>query len=543
MLVDTGEGTSLIYVAPRLEDIEGLKDRIARSESFARRLRVTTQSNLQSCLRARRSRELAGRAIGMVETVSPRFSARIIASAGQGVVLGLALALMPIALWMSTADTLLAFHLFCLVFFLGCTALRLCAAMSTKQAAVKPLKPVVARDLPHYTVLVALHDEAEVVSQLIKALSGLRWPRTKLEVKLVCEADDKATIAAIKRHSLPHGFEIVAVPVIGPRTKPKALNYALQMAKGEFVAIYDAEDRPHPDQLLEAWASFSEADSTLACVQAPLIISNMSENWIARLFALEYAALFRGLLPWLARNRFVIPLGGTSNHFRRSHLETVGGWDPYNVTEDADLGLRLARFGYRTDVITRGTLEDAPTRVDVWTRQRTRWLKGWMQTWLVHMREPTRFWKELGPVNFIANQLLMTGVLLSNLLHPLMLVTVLTLGILVFADGHPGRSDIMLLTLDCLAISTSYFAFHALGKTAMTERERRQGLFLIWIPYYWLLMSFAAWRALWQLYKAPFLWEKTPHRPSSPGNAPYQGWDENPEPPPGANGQVILAAK
>ncbi|MGH6762991.1 MAG: glycosyltransferase family 2 protein [Phyllobacterium sp.] len=543
VMVDNGEGAALVYIAPRLEDVEHLKAQTSRSDDLARRLRVTTPSNLQSSLRARQSKEMAGRAIGLVEAVSPRFSARMVASAGQGVALGMAFVLAPAALWIDAAGSLLAVHLFCLFFFYACIAIRLLAAMAAKRMALRPLKPVAARDLPQYTVLVALHHEAEVVPQLIAALSRLRWPRSKLEIKLVCEADDKATISAIGRCTLPHGFEVVAVPVVGPRTKPKALNYALLASKGDFVVIYDAEDRPHPDQLLEAWEVFSDADSTLACVQAPLIISNIDENWLARLFALEYAALFRGLLPWLAQNRFVIPLGGTSNHFRRSHLETVGGWDPFNVTEDADLGLRFARFGYRTDVITRGTLEDAPTRTDIWTRQRTRWLKGWMQTWLVHMREPARFWKELGPANFIANQLLMTGVLLSTLFHPLMLLSVLTLGILMLTDGYASTKDVFLLTMDGVAIATSYLAFHWLGKAAMTERERRQGPFLVWIPCYWFLMSFAAWRALWQLHKAPFLWEKTPHKPSRTGDALYQRWDEGSVSPPEANGRIILAAE
>jgi cellulose synthase/poly-beta-1,6-N-acetylglucosamine synthase-like glycosyltransferase len=235
-----------------------------------------------------------------------------------------------------------------------------------------------SHDFPVYSVLVALYKEVDVVPDLLVGLTQLRWPASKLEIKLVCEEDDPETIRAIKAHPLGSRVEVIVVPDTLPRTKPKALSYALPLTSGEFVVLYDAEDRPHPMQLLEAWHRFRDAGPDLACLQAPLQISNRGAGVIANMFGVEYAALFRRLLPWLAENRLMFPLGGTSNHFRRSALDEVGGWDPYNVTEDADLGLRLARFGYRADTISCPTLEDAPEDFRSWRLQRMRWFKGWM---------------------------------------------------------------------------------------------------------------------------------------------------------------------
>jgi cellulose synthase/poly-beta-1,6-N-acetylglucosamine synthase-like glycosyltransferase len=215
-------------------------------------------------------------------------------------------------------------------------------------------------ELPVYSVLVALYHEAEVAPELVAALEKIDWPKSKLEIKLVCEADDHATLGALRALALPRNMEVVAVPVFGPRTKPKALAYALPLVSGEFVALYDAEDHPHPKQLLTAWQRFREAPHEVACIQAPLEIANRGAGIVARMFAFEYAALFRGMLPWLSARRLLLPLGGTSNHFCRAALEEVGGWDPYNVTEDADLGMRLARFGYRAETIACPTYESGP---------------------------------------------------------------------------------------------------------------------------------------------------------------------------------------
>jgi cellulose synthase/poly-beta-1,6-N-acetylglucosamine synthase-like glycosyltransferase len=263
--------------------------------------------------------------------------------------------------------------------FLPCVCrLALCRRYRLASFSPPRLESIPADTLPFYSVLVALHREATVVPQLVEALRRIDWPKSKLEVKLVCEADDRQTLDAIAAKRLPPHFEVVHVPPSLPRTKPKALNFAVPLIKGDFVVLYDAEDRPHPLQLREAWLRFKHGAKTLACVQAPLEISNGTKGVIPLLFAFEYAALFRGLLPWLSGRRMILPLGGTSNHFRVSALKAVGCWDPHNVTEDADLGMRLVRFGYSSETISLPTLEDAPEAWSIWLPQRTRWFKGWM---------------------------------------------------------------------------------------------------------------------------------------------------------------------
>jgi len=367
-------------------------------------------------------------------------------------------------------------------------------------------------DAPRFSVLVALYREAEMVPHLLAALDRLVWPREKLEVRLVCEEDDAATLAAIRARPLPPHMEIVEVPPGEPRTKPKALAYALPMTGGEFVTLYDAEDRPDPMQLVEAWQRFRAGGPGLGVLQAPLEISNSHAGIIARMFAFEYAGLFRGMLPWLSRRRLVLPLGGTSNHFRRTALEEVGGWDPFNVTEDADLGMRLARFGYRAETISCPTYEPAPKRFGVWMPQRTRWFKGWAQTWLVHMRAPRRLVADLGWRSFLVAQVLFAGMLASVLLHPLLLVTFVLLAAKLVLQGPIGPTRSLLLLVDVANIACGYLSFLLLGWQTLSRRERR-GFWkvVLFTPLYWAMMSLAGWRAVWQLWRQPHMWEKTPH--------------------------------
>lgn len=220
-----------------------------------------------------------------------------------------------------------------------------------------------------------------------------------------------------------------------PRTKPKALTYALSGARGAFVVVYDAEDRPHPQQLREAYTAFRNEPDEVACLQAPLIISNASSSWLSACFALEYSGLFRCMLPVLSTHGLPLPLGGTSNHFRTAVLRRAGAWDPYNVTEDADLGLRLHRLGYRCGVIRRQTLEDAPTSLPVWLNQRTRWYKGWLQSWLVMTRAPFTTARDMGWFAYMVFQLLIGGMLLSSLAHPLLFVSLAFMIIAIRENG------------------------------------------------------------------------------------------------------------
>ena len=275
-------------------------------------------------------------------------------------------------------------------------------------------------DLPLYSVLVAAYQEPEVMGSLIASLSGLRYPADRLEILLVLEADDEQTIASARYHIRDDPrFQIIEVPASEPRTKPKALNYALPFSHGTLLSIFDAEDRPDEDQLWVAADALLNGGPKLACVQAELGYYNHSQNLITSFFTIEYMAWFRYFLPALVKLGGPVPLGGTSNHFRRSTLEAVGGWDPFNVTEDADLGLRLERLGYSIGVIESRTLEEANSDFINWVKQRSRWYKGYLQTWLVHLRRPRLVWRQLGPRGFMLMNTFIGGTPLLALLSPI----------------------------------------------------------------------------------------------------------------------------
>jgi cellulose synthase/poly-beta-1,6-N-acetylglucosamine synthase-like glycosyltransferase len=298
------------------------------------------------------------------------------------------------------------------------------------------------------------------------------------------------------------------------------LAYALPITSGEFVVLFDAEDHPHPWQLVEAWQRFRAGGDRLACLQAPLEISNRHGSLLSRMFFFEYSALFRGLLPWLARYELLLPLGGTSNHFRREALERLGGWDPHNVTEDADLGVRLVRFGYRAETISLPTLEDAPEDFRTWLPQRTRWFKGWFQTWLVHMRNPLRLTRDLGFGSFVVAQILFAGMIVSATAHPFLIAMVASV-LMGIATGNPlGIMESIFLPLDVINIAGSYLSFLILGWRTLRASERKGAWkVVLFTPVYWMMISLAAWRSLWQLWLRPHHWEKTAHRRAAPAPA------------------------
>jgi cellulose synthase/poly-beta-1,6-N-acetylglucosamine synthase-like glycosyltransferase len=354
-------------------------------------------------------------------------------------------------------------------------------------------------DLPTLSVLVPLYHEAEIVPQLIASISRLDYPRHLLDVKLLVEADDSATIGAVEAQPLPAWFEVIPIPPGLPRTKPKALNYALAFARGEFIAIFDAEDAPFPDQARAAMAAFRKGPADLAVVQAPLQAHNGADSWIAGQFALEYAIHFRVWLPLLAQLRLPIPLGGTSNYFRSSMLQEVGGWDAWNVTEDADIGLRLARFGYQAGMVSPATLEEAPTRWRQWRNQRTRWIKGHFQTWLVLNRRPLRAMRDLGAVRYMSTHVTLGGGILAALLHgPLYLWVAAS--IFIFRNIEAWH---------WIMFGLGYFSVIA---AAFASRSKHATLWTVaTMPLYWPLQSWATIAALLEMHFKPHFWSKTQH--------------------------------
>ncbi|MGH6825870.1 glycosyltransferase family 2 protein [Methyloceanibacter sp.] len=408
-----------------------------------------------------------------------------------------------------------ALSLALVVIFLPVIALRVFAACDLlRRTPPKDARPRMPdAELPVYTILVPLYREANMLASLTSSLARLDYPAAKLDIKLILEAVDAETIAVARRLHLPGNVEIVVVPDIQPRTKPKALNYALPLARGEYLVIYDAEDRPERDQLRKAIAAFQEGPPTLACLQAKLDLYNATDNWLTRQFTIEYDALFDGLLPALDRLQLPIPLGGTSNHFRVSALKWLMAWDPFNVTEDADLGTRLARSRYLCQVLDSMTFEEAPPRLSSWFPQRTRWIKGYMQTWFVHMRQPGRLWRELGAAGFLGFQVMIGGTVLSALVHPwFYALAAFDLAQGAFLAWPGGWLGLPFWLLASLGLGLGYLASMMLGFLALKRRGVRDLLSQVpLMPFYWLLISGAAYRAAWQFATDPFTWEKTEH--------------------------------
>jgi cellulose synthase/poly-beta-1,6-N-acetylglucosamine synthase-like glycosyltransferase len=370
-------------------------------------------------------------------------------------------------------------------------------------------------DLPVYTVLVPMFREARVLPLLLEGLGQLDYPASKLEIKLVLEDEDTETIEAAKALRPPGTVEIIRVPNSQPKTKPKACNYALLFARGEFVTIYDAEDQPERDQLKKAVIAFHRGGPKLACVQARLNYFNRSENWLTRMFTLEYSQWFDFLLPGLDRLRMPIPLGGTSNHFRLSVLRKVRGWDPFNVTEDADLGVRLAQEGYSIGVINSTTFEEANGVLPSWIKQRSRWIKGYMQTWLVHMRHPGRLWRSVGPRGVFCFHFFIGAPPLLMLVNPI--VWAITIAFYLLRDTSFGW--LFPEPIGTLATFNLFFANLFLIYFGIVAALKRRYLDLVPTgllqPLYWVLHSIAAYKALWQLIRNPHYWEKTEHGTSS----------------------------
>src|SRR5580704_4366305 len=456
-------------------------------------------------------------AVGHLASFDPERSARVVLtqSQKQGMLalaagFGISVVLLPL----QTAILLnAALNLFLFVSFVFRTVLcwMSCAEHIGLAVDAQEVAALVERELPLYSILVPMYKEPNVLPILTAALKRMDYPKSKLDIKLVLEEGDTETIDAAKALGLDASFEIVRVPRSEPKTKPKACNYALRLCRGQYVTIYDAEDKPEPDQLKKVVAAFRKLGEKTACIQARLNYFNAEENWLTRMFTLEYSLWFDMFLPALDRLRVPIPLGGTSNHFDLEKLRKVGAWDPFNVTEDADLGLRFAGKGYRVGVVNSVTYEEANSQVGNWIRQRSRWIKGYMQTWLVNMRHPVELVRTVGWSGFFSFQFFIGGTIVSGIVYPFLVVP---FAVWLFTrTGALHRffpPEVLLFSMGNLLIGNSCLIY--LSMLAVAKRKHHVLLpYALTVPGYWLLQSVAAYKAIWQLVKNPFYWEKTTH--------------------------------
>jgi len=397
--------------------------------------------------------------------------------------------------------------------FLVLSASKIAAILHPAPLAMPPALPRIPdAELPVYTVLVPLHREEKVLPKLRDALGALDYPAARLDVKLLIEEGDRLTKEAARRIAWPGFVETVLVPDGAPRTKPRALNVGLLLARGEHVVVYDAEDVPDPGQLRDAVALFARSDPDVACLQARLVIDNTADGWLTRFFTVEYGGLFDILNPALARFGLPVPLGGTSNHLRTGILRAVGGWDPWNVTEDADLGIRLALAGYRVADLPSDTHEEAPSGLASWLAQRARWMKGYVQVAITHSRRPASGLRALGPRRFAAASLLTGGAVLSAAIFPLFTLPILAqlaLGAYFTREGWLDWAGAV-LSLSLLVSGWLALVLPPLAAIARRGWWRLVPMALL-MPLYQLLIGLGAWRGLLELVIDPDRWNKTEH--------------------------------
>ena len=460
---------------------------------------------------------------------APDQSARSVLTRSQQILGSIGLVGLAIALVLAPRETLVTASALISIGFLASVLFKFVVCMVGVQreddeaVTGEDLAALADRDLPMYTVLVPVYKEAGVVADLIANLGALDYPAEKLEILLLLEENDTETIEAARAANPPQTITFLFVPPGAPQTKPKACNVGLFLARGEYLVIYDAEDKPDPDQLRKAVVAFRRGGERLVCVQAALNYWNAGDNWLTRMFTTEYSFWFDYMLPGLEHLGLPIPLGGTSNHFRTSALRDLGGWDPFNVTEDADLGIRAAALGWQVGVLNSTTFEEANCVAGNWVRQRSRWIKGYLQTLLVHLRHPVALVRTAGLRQTLSFALLIGGTPASFLFTPplyLIFVVSLLLPPDVLSPYFPGW--VLWVSLLNLLVGNGMMIYISM----MGAFKRRRYDLVRWSllnPAYWLLHATASYKALWQLITKPHYWEKTIHGLSTSHTAAESG--------------------
>ena len=426
----------------------------------------------------------------------------------------IALALAPA--WAITIGVILAFLTLIMSTVLKVAAFVAQMSNMVQETTAQPPPPTVAFPLPKVSVLVPLLHEKEIAGKLVQRLTHLTYPKSQLEVVLVLEESDTITRETLARTQLPDWIRVIEVPSANNlTTKPRALNYALDFCRGSIIGVWDAEDAPEPDQIEKVVTRFEHAPANVACLQGVLDYYNAKTNWISRCFTIEYASWWRMILPGVARLGLVIPLGGTTLFFRRDILQELCGWDAHNVTEDADLGIRLARHGYVTELIPTVTFEEANCRAWPWVKQRSRWLKGFAITWLVHMREPRALLRDLGFIRFMGVQTLLLATFAQFAFAPLLWSFWITLA----GFEHP-----VALTLGApVALSMAWFFLFtegvnlAISLVAVSRQQHRHLMaYVLTMPLYFPMAALSAYKAIKEIVAEPFYWDKTEHGITEP---------------------------
>ena len=497
-------GREMVFAAPSFAEVIRLRDIVSRQPDFPRFFCITSARAVRGALTEAENGALLGAARDRNGAVwGKATTARAMGLAPRLGMFAALIGTIGFVIFASLSSSALLQNLLGILLVVS-TLPKFFATLSAAEPVPRPDR-IDDGALPVYTVLLPLHREANMVPQLAAAMRALDYPPEKLDIKFVVEASSPDTIAAVRGELADPRFELVVVPDARPMTKPKAMNFALPLVRGEFVVVFDAEDVPDPQQLRLAVARF-RAESALSVLQAELVPENADETLLTRLFAAEYAGHFGVMLPYLVKTGMPLALGGTSNHFRTAVLRAVGGWDSNNVTEDADMGLKLARKGLHIGMLHSATREEAPLRPMEWMRQRARWSKGWMQTCLAHGRDLPALYRDLGPVRFGFFWLNAFGILFASSIHSAFIATI-AVGA-VFGSGLETPSFAFLT----LAAFFGYGTAAALTLRGLT-RSGRGDLILAqsWLIGYWVLHAAATLRGATELMLRPNYWAKTSH--------------------------------
>ncbi|TCD07578.1 glycosyltransferase [Pedobacter frigidisoli] len=447
----------------------------------------------------------------------PDSSALVTFTQKQLVIIFSLIGVVVVALFLNFINTSIIINILMSTFFLIAIVFKLYLALSGSKLELyqavskKELKGIDNDDLPVFTIQLPVYKEDKLIRKLIWNLQSLDYPREKLDIKLLIEEDDDKTLNAVKDLDFPAIFEVIVVPFHMPKTKPKACNYGLHFSRGEYLTIYDAEDVPDTDQLKKVVALFRKLPQNYICIQCALNYFNRNENFLTRMFTLEYSYWFDYMLPGLGTLDIPIPLGGTSNHFKMKNLIELGGWDPFNVTEDADLGIRAFAKGYKVALVNSTTYEEANNETFNWIRQRSRWIKGYMQTYLVHMRNPAKLIQKIGWKGFLGFNFFIGATPITFLVYPILLLLFISYLVFdiqniktIFPDWVLYISTFNFIIGNILMIYVNMIA-------VFKRRYYELILYAITNPVYWLMHSISAYKGLWQLITKPFYWEKTNH--------------------------------
>ncbi|MEP2031006.1 MAG: glycosyltransferase family 2 protein [Paracoccaceae bacterium] len=504
MLIATSRPDQLEHIRPHLPDLVGAVLPV-----------ITSEKSILTYLAKNAGQELAARAENRVKPSQScrSWGGKSVARSSYllGIALILAGALISSPIW--TFSILVLIAAATLLISTGMKSMAFAAQIATRDNNDRPLTTngSASLRLPRMSIMVPLLHEKEIAQALIARLSRLTYPKALLDVVLVLEERDEVTKETLTRTKLPPWMKVIEVPYVdGLTTKPRALNYALDFCRGTIVGVWDAEDTPEPGQLETVAHHFHEAPPKVACLQGILDYYNPRANWLSRCFTIEYATWWRIIMPGLSRLGFVIPLGGTTLFFRRDALEEVQGWDAHNVTEDADLGFRLARYGFRTELIPTVTHEEATCRPWAWIRQRSRWLKGFMVTYLVHMRHPRQLMADLGARKFWGFQVFFLAAISQFILAPLLW----SFWLVFLGFSHP--LNIVVGNVFVLGLSVAFVLCEivtiGIGLVAVSGKNHRH--LMAWVPtllLYFPLGTVASYKAIYELAVMPFFWDKTQH--------------------------------